>query len=191
MFVERVKSMLKPGPFNSHHSTRRYPPMHRILPALALVSALAIPAAAHADAFDFSAIGSSGSFSGSGTLTAAANGSGAYLITDITGTGVTGLVAPGGFNGNDNLLFPSAMPTLDTHGFSFTDVNGPDHYDVNIFNSGSGYSAYLRDEDNLTQTVPVTFSLSSAATPEPSSLILLGTGVLGVLGLGRKKFLNA
>ena len=164
--------------------------MHRLLPALALVSALAIPMAAHADTFDFSAIGSSGSFSGSGTLTATANGSGAYLITDISGTGVTGLIAPGGFHGNDNLLFPSAMPTLDAQGFSFTDVNGPDRYDVNIFDSGTGYSAYLQDEDNFTQTVPVSFSLSSAATPEPSSLVLLGTGILGVLEFGRRKYRN-
>ncbi len=164
--------------------------MHRLLSALALLSAVAIPAAAHADTFDFSAVGSSGSFSGSGVLTAATNGSGGYLISAITGTGVTGLFAPGGFNGNDNLLFPSAMPTLDSKGFSFTDVNGPDHYDVNIFDNGSGYSAYLRDEDNFTQTVPVTFALSSAATPEPSSLILLGTGILGIIGIGRRKYLS-
>src|ERR1700733_8260012 len=125
----------------------------QLLPNLALLSVFAIPAVVHADTFNFSAIGSSGSFSGSGTLIATSEGGGEYLITAITGTGVTGLFAPNGFNGNDNLLFPSASPTLDSHGFSFTDVNGPDHYDVNIFNNGSGYFAFLNDEDNLTQTV--------------------------------------
>lgn len=163
--------------------------MHRFLSALALLGALAIPAAAHADTFDFSATGSSGTFSGSGTLTASSNGSGGYLISAITGTGVTGLFAPGGFNNNDNLLFPSALPTLDANGFSFTAVNGPDHYDVNIFNNGSGYEAYLQDEDNFTQTVPVTFALT-AATPEPSSLALLGTGILGIIAIGRRKYLS-
>jgi hypothetical protein len=160
----------------------------RFLPTIALLSALAIPAAAHADTFDFSATGSAGGFSGSGKLTANPNGDGGFLITAIDGTGVTGLFAPNGFHGNDNLLFPSASPTLDSQGFSFADVNGPDHFDVNIFNNGSGYFVFLRDEDNFTETLPVTFALS-AATPEPSTFVLLGTGLLGAIGVMRRKFL--
>ncbi len=166
----------------------RYSPL---LSSLALLGVLVISASAHADTFNFSATGSSGPFSGSGVLTASPQGGGEYLITDITGTGVTGLTAPGGFNGNDNLLFPSATPTLDSHGFSFTEINGPDHYDVNIFNDGSGYFAYLDDEDNFTQTVPVTFSVATAATPEPSTFILLGTGILGLAGATRRKLFPA
>lgn len=165
----------------------RYSPL---LSSLALLGALAIPAAAHADTFNFSATGASGSFSGSGTFTASPQGGGEYLISAITGTGVTGLIAPGDFHGNDNLLFPTSTPTLDSHGFSFTDVNGPDHYSVNIFNNGSGYFAYLDDEDNFTQTVPVSFSLASAATPEPSAFILFGTGMLCLAGMTRRKFLS-
>src|ERR1700733_6743258 len=161
--------------------------MRHFLSAFALLGAFAIPAAAHADTFNFSATGSAGGFSGSGTLVATANGGGNYLITAIAGSGVTGLFAPNGFNANDNLLFPSASPTLDSHGFSFTDVNGPDTFDVNIFNNGSGDFVFLRDEDNFTETLPVTFTLS-AATPEPSTFILLGTGILGVLGTARRKF---
>ena len=162
-----------------------------VLSSLALLGVLAISASAHADTFNFSATGSSGPFSGSGTLTATAQGGGQYLITDIAGTGVTGLIAPGGFNGNDNLLFPTATPTLDSHGFAFTEINGPDHYKVDIFNDGSGYFAFLDDEDNFTQTVPVTFSVATAATPEPSTFILLGTGILGLAGATRRKFFSA
>ena len=166
----------------------RYSPL---LSSLALLSVLAIAASAHADTFNFTATGSSGPFSGSGTLTASSQGGGEYLITDITGTGVTGLIASGNFNGNDNLLFPAATPTLDSHGFSFTAINGPDHYDVNIFNTGGNYFAFLDDEDNFTQTVPVTFSLATATTPEPSTFILLGTGILGLAGATRRKFFSA
>lgn len=164
----------------------RYSP----LLSLVVLGALAIPVAAHADTFNFSAIGSSGPFSGAGTLTATLTSGSDYIITNITGTGVTHLIAPGGFNGNDNMLFPTATPTLDAHGFSFGEVNGPDTYQVNIFNDGTGYFAFLNDEDNFTQTVPVSFELSTAATPEPASFILLDTGILGLAGVTRRKFLT-
>lgn len=162
-----------------------------LLSSLALLSVLAVSASAHANTFNFSAVGSSSGFSGSGVLTTSPQAGGGFLISDITGTGVTGLIAPGGFNGNDNLIFPLSDPNLDSHGFSFTEINGPDHYDVNIFNDGTGYFAYLDDEDNFTQTVPVTFSLTTAATPEPSTFILLGTGILGLAGATRRKLFSA
>jgi hypothetical protein len=160
-------------------------PSFRLPIIIALFSVLAFTGSAYADTFDFSVIGSSGTFSGSGTLITTSIGSGEYLITAITGTGVTGLIAPGSFNGNDNLLFPSAQPQLNANGFSFIDVNGPDKFDVNIFNNDSGYFAYLQDEDHFTETVPVTFELA-ATVPEPSTLFLLSTGLLGLTGVVRR-----
>ena len=164
--------------------------MRKLLPFFALLGAFAVPALAHADLFDYSVSGAGGGFSGSGTLSTTQVGAGEYLIEGITGTGVTGLYDPNGFNGNDNFLFPTSTQTLDSSGFSFTDVNGPDHFNVNIFDNGTGYFAYLQDEDNFTETIPVTFTLSEA-TPEPSTFLLLGTGVLGFAGLARRKVSQA
>ncbi|QHS51287.1 PEP-CTERM sorting domain-containing protein [Edaphobacter sp. 12200R-103] len=145
--------------------------------------------AAHADTFNFAVSGSAGGFSGSGILETTPNGSGQYLITGISATGVTGIIAPGGFNGNDNLLFPTNAQTLDPNGFSFSAANGPDSFDVNVYNDGTGYFAFFRDEDNFTDTLPITFDVTPAASPvpEPGTLLLLGTGILGVAGSLRRK----
>jgi len=156
---------------------------------LAIATTLAASSlAAHADTFNFNVSGSAGGFSGSGVLTTTLDGSGNYLITGISGTGVTGLIAPDGFNNNDNLLFPNNTQVLDSQGFSFSATDGPDHFNVNIFSNGTDYFAFFRDEDAFTATVPVSLSVSSTSPiPEPSTLFLMSTGFLSAAALFRRK----
>lgn len=185
--------------------------------ALLLIFATFLTAAAtttYADTVNLNYTGAG--VNGNLTLTLTPDGGGVYSVTAVTGTAngatVTGLYPNTGptdseeFDGQtftfystdlfeyDNLFYTSGNPALinvfDVYGllFNVAGLSSP----LNLAYCGSYFgddcspeaAAYI---SNGPVTIPIT--ITTTTTPEPSSLIMLGVGLLGLAGLTLKKSL--
>src|ERR1035438_1680717 len=173
----------------------------------ALAAALAVAPTARADSFDFTF--SDGSVSGSGTLFGTFEGPGVWLLTSGSGTfddGATGLLpidlvanpnGPGnsslstsGLFAYDDLLTPWGAPAqvLTINGIDFTFNSS----ELNLYQTGGGPGTDGWFEDNLSGDTTGTFTITSmdilpSESPEPGSLVLFGTGLIGLAGALMRK----
>ena len=98
---------------------------------------------------------------------------------------ITGVVAPGGFDSNDNIL-PSAdtYPLLSGNGFTFSSASG--YYNICGYGGTYFFTGVNLGEDELFFTGPGTFTLTPELVPEPINIALAVFG-FGMVGLVLKR----
>ena len=168
--------------------------MRSLLFAGLVLSVLSTTSAFADTLFNFSFSGTD--FSGSGQFTTTMTSTpGEYLITDASGTtngkAIAGVLPTGGTFGNDNLLFFNSAANanyFDLDGVTYALINGAQ---VNLFfqrNQPNEFLLRAGGNNFVLEHATISVAPQASAVPEPASLMLLGTGALGLVGAMRRRF---
>jgi hypothetical protein len=174
--------------------------MRRILLNLSLLVAVAAPLAAHAQEDILTLTSPTQSYTyivpASPTVfTTPTSGPDVGLYFELTGVPVT--ATPGGSSSDTVDFLTAAAGTGFYDDTSLLNVIGPTFFTDTlvagvltdpVFTLGSGPLGSADDENNINYSWSV--AAYTPPAPEPSSLVLLGTGVLGLFGAFRRRLLR-
>jgi hypothetical protein len=180
--------------------------MKKALLLCALGTAFLAAQAAHADNFTLTFSGSSSTDSLSGDITFDASATGGAITNPGGGVTIDGInylvVGLSNYSGADNLLdFDSGTDaySFDDKGLSLDLITFLQTGELNLYMTHNGtdkgaydtfFLGFLPDGDGTVKLSSESITDNSlAATPEPGSLALLGTSVLGAAGLLRRRLL--
>jgi PEP-CTERM motif len=173
----------------------------RVFCALSLSVFMMGAAAAHAETFSFTATGTF--FNASGSLTAITDPGHPNIleVTSISGTAngeaITGLCAtthpsPACASSGliyDDLLYPDGNLGVSTQRLDFEGIAvtlGTSGL-VGDFSAASTHTDVFSYSNERGAATPILIDFSVTPTPEPGNFILLGTGLLGVAGMLRRR----